>query len=250
MLVIASLAFGCSTLIGLDDPLGFSPPVSSDSSSGGNPDGNTINPNNDAKVDDDGSSSGGDGSPFTDGSLSDAQDAGDGAPPVCNGTPACDRVVFVTSQPFPGNLLGLPGADTKCQSVAAGIGAHPRVKDRQFRAWLSNSVTAAKDRIAIGTGKYILPSGTLVANNRADLLDGTLANPIIQTETGALIAGATAWTASTFSGDLVAAHCSNWSLSLVGQNGRVGDTTAVSSAWTNSANKQCSVPQHLYCIEF
>lgn len=70
-----------------------------------------------------------------------------------------------------GNLGGIRGADARCQSLAAAVGAG----NRTWRAYLSvesdpdngNRPTDARSRI--GTGPWYNAKGTLVASNLADL---------------------------------------------------------------------------------
>jgi len=65
----------------------------------------------------------------------------------CNGVvddpPVCVRRVFITSTVFTSDLGGLEGADATCQNLADAAAL-----DGTFKAWLSSSTVAAKDRIS------------------------------------------------------------------------------------------------------
>lgn len=62
-----------------------------------------------------------------------------------------------------------------------------------YRAWLSDSQTAAADRLVHSKGRYILVNGRVVAADWDAFISGTLENAINVTET-AEIAGGGAWT--------------------------------------------------------
>lgn len=112
-----------------------------------------------------------------------------GSGPALAVTPSAGKVAFVTSVSGTGNLsswadagghTGLDAADAICQArAAAGSLANPS----RFKAWISTSTTAARDRIT-GAGPWIRPSGVLVARDRQELLGGTLLSTIHETELG------------------------------------------------------------------
>jgi len=105
-------------------------------------------------------------------------DAGDAAPaPRCGpfaeggtympadaGTAAATMSFFVASQKnMTGDLGGLSGADQRCQTAAASVGAGGKT----WHAYLCTSTVNAKDRI--GTGPWYNAKGALVAANLTDL---------------------------------------------------------------------------------
>ena len=98
-------------------------------------------------------------------------------PPDLHGAPP--KRIFVTSQKFNANLGGLSGADSKCQALAdaAALGGI-------YKAWLSDSNTAAKKRLGHSLVPYTLVDGTVVADNWTALTGGHLHSPIYLTETG------------------------------------------------------------------
>lgn len=122
-------------------------------------------------------------------------------------------IVFVTSQTFDGNLGGLTGADAKCQTLAeaAGLGG-------LYKAWLSDSTGSPITRFVQSQGSYALVDDTIVANDWADLTDGTLAAPITVDENGSPIDYLNwrwTWSNTNVGGTTASPHwsCNNWSSS-------------------------------------
>lgn len=142
-----------------------------------------------------------------------------------------------------GALGGTAGADARC-----GAG---------FKAWISDSQSSPATRFTHFAGAYRLPSGAKVADNWADLTDGSLDHAIDEEEDGWLVPAVGVYTATsangTFSGE---ANCSNWT-STGADTTRVGESSAVSSAWTASSqvktctNNETTFAQRslVYCFE-
>lgn len=168
--------------------------------------------------------------------------------------------VFVTSQTYSANLGGLAGADFKCQTLAdaAALGG-------TYKAWLSDSVTGAKDRLTHSDVPYVLVDGTRVADNWTGLTSSTLINGIDRTESNGFTPQANAtcsnggssivWTGTMPDGskfDGVNSACSNWtddtSSSVALPLGTPGATWA---AWTDSGcGGGCfGLIAPLYCFE-
>lgn len=93
------------------------------------------------------------------------------------------RVVFLlTHTGAPMDLGGLDGADQRCQDSADSAGL-----DGTFMAWLSAGSTAeVLDRFTVDGGPFVLPDGTAIATDWADLTDGSLAAPILIDAAGAV----------------------------------------------------------------
>ena len=71
---------------------------------------------------------------------------------------------------------------------------------------MSDSTTSAKDRIFQSVGPYVLINGTVIANNFADLIDGSLEFPIVLDDAGneqpdGGVASARVWTGTDASGE-------------------------------------------------
>jgi hypothetical protein len=85
-----------------------------------------------------------------------------------------------------GNLGGLEGADAKCQTLAAAVGAG----NRAWRAYLSTAAENAVDRI--GEGPWFNAEGVMVAADLASLHTAGLPREPVQLvldETGAVVPG-------------------------------------------------------------
>jgi len=93
--------------------------------------------------------------------------------------------------------------------------------------------------------------GMLIANNKADLTDGTIANPINLDEYGTNISVGYAWTGTFSSGfaDTVD-NCNSWTSGSVSVYGRWGDANRVSAGWTDYTADGCQTSGFkLYCFE-
>jgi hypothetical protein len=162
--------------------------------------------------------------------------------------------VFVTSAYTPtdfldGNLGGIAGADALCQSNAAAAGL-----TGTFKAWLSDG---ASDPASTFTqvGPYVKLYGTslvLVANDWADLTDGTLASPI-DTDAFGNHAGYNRLTNVNADGTTYNAYpyanCSGFTSNSCSQTAGYGTSTTTSS-WSNAGITDCCTKQFgLICFE-
>ena len=157
------------------------------------------------------------------------------------------KTVFLTQTTFGGTLGGLAGADATCQAEANAAGL-----PGSFRAWLSDSTTAAASRVAVTTGRYRMPNGVFVANSWTDLTDGSLLAGINSLANGTVVAGSgRVWTATHNDGTAYSAaadNCNNWtSNSGTGRQGLFNLT----NVWTDFApSSPCStIDIRLYCFE-
>lgn len=176
----------------------------------------------------------------------------------CNGTNWIDvslvsgggvtgKCVFVTSTTRTGNLGGVSGADTFCQSAGSGLGG-------TYKAWLgeSNPNDPQSDFTESAT-PYILVNGTIIANDWADLTDGTLAAPINIDETGTTRSGEVWSNVNTDGTTINTDDCNNWSSATNLYSGNWGNSYSTNSNWTNAFNDgvACGFPtaRRLYCFE-
>jgi Collagenase NC10 and Endostatin len=157
------------------------------------------------------------------------------------------RYIFVSSETYTGNLDGLNGADLKCNELASNAGL-----PGTYKAWLSDSQTAAGDRIVQSEVPYIRPGDeNIIADNWADLVDGRIGSVISNDEHGDVVQGnAYAWTNTNTNGTRVSENsfftCDDWD-----------DTTSYAwtgmvyhlTVWTKIINKSCSESHHLYCVQ-
>jgi hypothetical protein len=150
--------------------------------------------------------------------------------------------VFVTKRRYPGNLRGLAGADRKCQRRAerAGLGG-------TWTAWLSDGTENAIDRIP--DGQYQLVNGTQVADDKADLTDGSLNAAINLNEFGETQPGFV-WTGTEENGTNTGNNCDDWTDNSSESVGDRGVTDARDGDWTKllAEPAQCSERYRLYCF--
>jgi hypothetical protein len=159
--------------------------------------------------------------------------------------------VFVTSDQFRGNFpggVGLDGADASCTLAATNAGL-----SGNWTAWLSDSTTDAADRILDSASGYQLLDGTVIANNLADLVDGTLAHAIDMDEDLTTISDASdeTWTATDPDGTRSGGGtCANWTSIDVGDVAQIGLATAMDADWTDVNNivDTCDTFNRLYCF--
>jgi hypothetical protein len=176
-----------------------------------------------------------------------------------------ERVIFVTSTAYTGDLGGLAGADEKCQTRASDAGL-----SGTFKAWLSTTQVNgnAADRLIHGMTPYVTPNGDVVANNWDDLVDGTIAHPINVTEYGESPSTLYVWTGTSANGVAIPSaggmydppNCQSWTYeggmvlfpSIFGW-GVKGFVNTTDAGWTNydvlPGTDYCNQPAGLYCIQ-
>jgi hypothetical protein len=170
---------------------------------------------------------------------------------------------FVSSQKnMTGNLGGLAGADTRCQTLAAAVGAG----DQAWHAYLSVAMDAANGnmpihaRDRIGTGPWFNAKGVMVAANLTELHARTGNADVFLDETGNKINGQ--WegspmpiehdvlTGTTPEGMLMQGMtCEDWTSTSMATAAQVGHTDGLGpsrngmppySSWNSShANRGC-----------
>lgn len=177
--------------------------------------------------------------------------------------------VFVTSTTHNGNLGGLDEADNKCQSAADGVGL-----GGIWKAWLSDSNVSAAGRLVHNEGPYIRFDNAVIANDWADLTDGSIQNPINVTEKNIAFPVERAeyvWVGTTTDGNIASIHCKvnkelckiinlncqDWhSLSYISSDwvqGSVGYAWQSNYRWSGGLDRVpymiCNTKLHLYCFE-
>lgn len=170
------------------------------------------------------------------------------APEADDGCETQGKLVFVSQAPTPPNIMGLQGADALCQGWATEAGVPPGT----FKAWLSDSTTSAASRLTHHDGPYIRPDAQIVADNWADLTDGSLKVGIDMTEFHMplpVTATNLVWTGTNEMGDKIGPYCNDWGVTSM--DGVVGVAGAVGPDWTKAANPNSCFNEnvHLYCIE-
>lgn len=153
-----------------------------------------------------------------------------------------DKIVFTTATAYTGNLGGIAGADAKCQAEADALNL-----PGTYYAWLSDDTTSPAERFNRDFGAYYLSDRTTkIADDWADLTDGTLDNPI---------GGPGVWTnvAADGSSNGHTNSCAGWtSDALFTYSGNVGDGTSQTSQWNIDPFNSpfaCSGTASLYCFQ-
>ncbi len=103
---------------------------------------------------------------------------------------------------------------------------------------------------ALANTQYVRPDGTVVADDLADLLDGSLDAPINQTAAGLNVGDVFVWTGLNPAGVPTGVDCKSWNsyVGLVGSGGKTGSTDAGWTAATSTAS--CHTQRgRAYCIE-
>ena len=159
-----------------------------------------------------------------------------------------DRRVFASSAEYQGfTLEGLFGADQRCRMLAA-LAMLPNFGT--YRAWLSDSKTAAADRITHSKGRYILVNGLVVAADWDALISGTLENGIDVTESSE-VAGGLAWTGTLPNGQPAfgSSFCEDWDGEDDLQQGGAGVCEQTDALWSFFEQSYCGIEASLYCFE-
>lgn len=176
----------------------------------------------------------------------------DAAPPpaACDGG-RCERLVFVTSALYTGDLDGVAGADTKCMALAGAGGT--ALADRTFVALLSVGGSDARTRISSGP-PFRRVDGTVVAKGDALLNDGgTLAAPIALDERGVAHAEDAVWTGTNAFGRHYPPYdCAGWTTAQAEAKGVTGVTWSagvMDGSWLLNSVDGCNQPRRLYCVE-
>jgi hypothetical protein len=161
------------------------------------------------------------------------------------------KLVFLTSATYTGNLGGLQGADSICQTVAARSGT-PGV----FKAWLSSNQGSPANRFTHSSSPYKLHSGATIAANWTALISGNIGTPINEDEAGNPVSEGFVWTNTTAEGapwyipDSVNGSCAGWTDGAddgsLGAHGINADTRRL---WSAQALSYCRLGAHLYCFQ-
>ena len=160
------------------------------------------------------------------------------------------RTVFVAPTVIGSNLGSIAQADVVCgvQATAAGLPG-------TFRAWISDGVTDPASRLSQDGRPFVkLGEETVagfVADDWADLTDGSIDAPIDRTAFGLLAVGTPqVWTGVATDGTSLpggSENCDGWTNpSQLGRTGRMNETDA---DWTADGTALCSTGARLYCVE-
>jgi hypothetical protein len=171
------------------------------------------------------------------------------------------KLVFVTSAVYVSDMGGLAGADAKCNALAAAANL-----PGAYMAWLAASAGSPSTRFTQSSTPYIRVDGAVIANNWADLVDGTLANPINLTELGTApqsplgnCGGADVWTGLNADGTPVppiagvwTTSCYDWGPVSAYSCVAAGVATATTTGWSATCEPcggPCGQKAALYCFQ-
>lgn len=158
------------------------------------------------------------------------------------------KKIFTTSGTYDGNLGGITGADSICQTTASQAGL-----SGTYKVWLGDDTQNPFNYLPHNEGKYTLVDGTVIANDWQDLTDNSILVPINKDERGSVISDATmlAWTGTPEAGDTRPdKNCQNWTSrdQYQGIQGRVGSLLST-NRWYRGSIYSCGYKEHLYCFE-
>jgi hypothetical protein len=166
---------------------------------------------------------------------------------------AASRIVnmFVTDTPVNGNLGGIAGADTTCQSQAGAAGL---ASSGTYLAWIAGDGVTLRSRLPPDASMFRntrLPADggqQTIANNVDDLFDNTILAPINRTASGALVASGNAWTGAIATGAENTNTCQGFSNTVATGNGGTINATTGGNFINSTGNVTCTNTYRFYCF--
>lgn len=158
------------------------------------------------------------------------------------------KTVFVTSTSFAGSLGGLEGADAKCQAEAEEPGSI--VPAGTYRAWLSDGVDSPTTRFNKSFGTFVLPDGSIIADDFLDLTHGHIQHEINVDSTGKRLGRALFWTGTKADGTSASTFvtCEGWTTER-DSGGVAGSTLETEALWTQyRGGLPCNRSARLVCF--
>jgi hypothetical protein len=165
---------------------------------------------------------------------------------IDNQTCTGPKYAFIGSLHFRSDL-GVAHADGLCKSEAdASVYAGGVLNGRNWVAFLSTSTLNASDRVA--NAVFRLPNGVRIADDKNDLLNGSLDAAINVGADGSTGISALPGTGSNANGTYSGVNCNDWS-TLVGTR-TAGYSQATNSTWANYTAGSCNAAtMFVYCFE-
>ncbi len=179
--------------------------------------------------------------------------------------PTGARKAFMTSTVGSGQLSSWSGAgsatgaaagDAVCRSLAAAAGL---ANAASFKAWLGlkdpglTTGSEPVDRLT-SDGPWERVDGVRVADDRAHLGDGSILTGLEVDESGHHVDALVSqwvWTGDHYqgTGTSLQATCANWTSSMPGDSGIVGECIEAGDHWSRFLTLGCNQTRHLYCFE-
>ncbi|MCE9580125.1 MAG: hypothetical protein K8W52_43820 [Deltaproteobacteria bacterium] len=166
------------------------------------------------------------------------------------GTCAPVKWAFTTSTTINGNTGGLAGADAFCQARATAAGL-----PGTYMAWMATDAASPSTRFTRATVPYVMPAGNGVvvtlADDWADLTDGTIDAFFNRNELGAVVASNIPWTNVKANGTVYMAggDCVAWTSTGSGQSGWSGYSDTPDQGWTQNTTTTCNILHRLFCFQ-
>jgi hypothetical protein len=176
----------------------------------------------------------------------------------------CDHVVFLSSYQYTVDFGELPDAGGATDPLAAADTAcNTLAKQSQlsgtYKAWLATGASSPATRFAKSTTPYVLADGTtVVANDWADLTDGTLQHAIDLTEqklTDTDLATRRTLTNVGTDGNIAnpSLDCTAFTSKSANIAPTIGDSKVATGEWTKMAAPDaqwtCALQYHIYCFQ-
>lgn len=157
--------------------------------------------------------------------------------------------VFITSTTYKPTWGNVTNADALCQARAVAAS-----RTGTFKAFVSSSTSNAAIRITNPNNKpwYMYSNApNRIANNKADLLDGTVQQAINVTEFGIDVGTKPkfSWTGSNTDGTSNGVTCNNWSTGVAKVKGTRGASDKIDEKWVNQPDATCNQEYRLYCFQ-
>jgi hypothetical protein len=161
------------------------------------------------------------------------------------------KTVFVTNSLHSGNFGGIEAGDAICQEEADG--ASSIVPRATYLAWLSDGTDSPETRFAKATVPYVLPDGTIIAEDYTDLTDGSLLHQINMEPSGVSVGTQYTWTGTNANGTSARdwLTCNQWRAEPLGNfHGMGGRTERTDSLWSSRiARVGCERRHRLWCFQ-
>lgn len=158
--------------------------------------------------------------------------------------------IFTSSALYTGDLdagyaNSTVGADDRCQSLADTAGITGAVD--KWVGVISVNLMSARSKVAVN-GPIKNMNGDLIANNKFDLWDGTIANPILYDEDTTNVGAQDQWSGTLSGGNVAADNCDNFKDGTTGFSGRKGIANAATAQWVSMSANQCNQSKSLICV--
>ncbi len=167
------------------------------------------------------------------------------APHTITATFGRNVLIFVTQTTYSGNLIGISGANAKCQSDANATG----LTGYTIKALISDASQNAKNVLPVAQQVqpvYRLDGTTQIAANWAALWNtaAILLSKSVTETYGEF------WTGSETNGNVATSTCNNWTEGTAVGSAMVGRYNNTDYNWIAYGPRSCEVYRKLYCVAY